>query len=84
MMMVKNAFVHTVLYNYRLLFYPAFLLLLHMLVCVLKKFFSMYCYFTLWDQYFLFCKNTVIMPKYGNVAWIFRMIGVMAKTLYGY
>ena len=24
------------------------------------------------------------MPKYGNVAWIIRIIGVMAKALYGY
>ena len=24
------------------------------------------------------------MSKYGNVAWIFRIIGVMAKTLYEY
>ena len=24
------------------------------------------------------------MPKYANVVWIFRIIGAMAKTLYGY
>ena len=26
----------------------------------------------------------VIAPKYGKTTWIFGIIGVMAKTLYGY
>ena len=43
----------------------------------------MHCYFTLWDQYFQFCKNTVIMPKYGNVAWILESLVSWLKPYMG-
>jgi len=36
-----------------------------------------------WSK-FLFCMCVVIMPKYGKTAKIFGILGVMAKTLYGY
>jgi len=43
--------------------------------------------FTLCGQIFILCvccNYAQIWPKYGESAWIYGIIGVMAKTLYGY
>ena len=38
----------------------------------------------MWSIFFYLGECDVITPKYGKTAWIFGIIGVMAKTLHEY
>ena len=66
-----------------LIFYPAFILIFtkHISLRVKTFLFNVLLLFIM-GSIFKFCSITVILPNYGNVAWIFRSIDVMAKTLY--